>query len=348
MRAVRSGLPGGSRFLARLLLSAAAVTALLATSAIGSGHAPLAGPYSTSSAGGVQVSFPSAYPEVELSEAGNSSAPSSLSIDQVLEATASASAPKIVAVALPSDIVVTNGTVAPGSSSDLFDLTASLTVYPSNAGLWQGPNNLVQPDGAPIGTAHLAIRYSLSSPSNPSQGATTQWTLTGWPWISANDLLGVQLTLSTPSARGLVACTGGPDSPDTAACTGPALGSMSGLWDPSIRGIQGSEPRGPTAVVDWGTGFDTPRGTAAPVTVGVLALAPSESHLVLAAPAGGSSSVSANVSFALLPPVLSIASPLIVHGESGWYLAGAAASSGATAFAVLAYRHRQRAIEAQL
>ena len=123
----------------RLLAIAAAVASLLGPVAIAAAASPMDVPYSSASSGNLEVTLPSAYPDVQLSLVGNQTVAADLAISQILESTPSSSTPQIVAVALPSNVVVTNATGAAQSAGLLFTLTASLTVYPSNAGLWQGP-----------------------------------------------------------------------------------------------------------------------------------------------------------------------------------------------------------------
>ena len=326
---------------------AAAALAALALSGGALGTHAMSAPLSAASAGNVEVTLPSAYPDVQLSAVGNQSVASAFAIDQLLEATPSATAPTVVAVALPSNVTVTNGTPSNGTARPLVTLSATLTVFPSNAGLWQGPGDLVQPAGAPLGTADLSIRYALTPPSDPSQGVTTSWTVSGWPWVAPSDLLGLQLSLSTPLARALVACTGPSSSVDRAGCPGPSVSGTSGLWSPGIVGVQGSVPRGLSSLVTW-DGFSASGGAAAPVSVGVLSTSPSSGHLLLAAPVHGSSGASGTISFSLLAPLPSVAAPYLVRGETGWYGIGLAAFAAAGIAAVALFRSRGRRAEREL
>lgn len=340
--------PTPSGPIVRWLSLGLALAVLFGPAAVAAASPASYGPYSSASIGDLQVTFPSAYPDVQLGVVGGHSVASDLVLQQILESTASASAPQIVAVALPSDVVVTNATTSGSSLGLLFSLTADLTVYPSNAGLWQGPGDLVQPDGAPLGTAHLAINYSAPPSDGASHGVTTAWSVTDWPWVAPSDLLGVQLSLSTPSATSQIACTGTSASVEQAGCPGPTVSGGPSLWSAQVLGVQGPIPSGPTALVSWGSGFSTPSGPASPVSVGVLADSTSTSHLVLAAPGNGAPTVGGSVSFALLSAAAAIPAPLLVHGQPNWYFAGFAASGLAGLAGLIAFRRRQRGIEAAL
>jgi hypothetical protein len=341
----RPRLTGG---LGRALLIVAVIGVVASTVATAAAAPPLAAPYSSAQAGNFEVSLPSAYPNIELNEIGNHSVASSLSIDQILEASPSATAPQIVAVALPSNVEVVNATGPAAAAGLLFTLSASLTVYPSNAGLWQGPGALVQPDGAPLGTAALSITYSLTAPASATSGVTTHWRVSGWPWASPSDLLGVQASLAAPLARSMTACTGTTASADRSGCPGTDLTATSSVWGSNVVGVQGQLPGGPTALVSWDPEFGSSGGPTAGVSAGALSTAPTLGHVVIAAPASGASEVDGNLSLALLPAPGLPAVPLLVHGEPGWYVIGLGLSVAAGLVGLLAYRQRGRGIERSL
>ena len=166
--------------------------------------------------------------------------------------------------------------------------------------------------------------------------------------MASSDLLGVQLSLSTPFASSEIACTGAPSSLEQAGCPGTTLFGSPGLWSSRVLGVQGHVAGGPTALVSWGSGFSTSVGPSSPVSAGVLAGSASTSHLVLAAPGNGASSVSGSVSFALLSTVTGIAGPLLVHAQSSWYFAGIAASALGGLVGIGAFRRRQQKFEQDL
>ncbi len=334
--------------LGRTLLVVTAFVVLTGTAGAASAGYPLASPYSSEQAGNYEVSLPSAYPNVELNEIGNHSVASSLSIDQILEASPSGTPPQIVAVALPSNVQIVNASGPAASAGLLFTVSASLTVYPSSAGLWQGPGDLVQPDGAPLGTAALSINYSLTTPASATSGVTTHWRVSSWPWVSPSDLLGVQLSLAAPLGRSMTACTGSATSVDRSGCPGTGLTATTSVWGQNVVGVQGQLPGGPTALVSWDPEFGSSGGPTASVSAGALSTSPSLGHVVLAAPALGAREVDGNVSLALLPTPALPTVPLLVHGESSWYLAGLGLSVGAGLLGALAYRRRGRGIERSL
>ncbi|MCI4357712.1 MAG: hypothetical protein L3J95_05045 [Thermoplasmata archaeon] len=335
------------RSIGRLVGWGAALLSLFVASASAGAETPAAAPLASAVPATIAVNFPSAYPDVTLSEVGNRTTTTSLSVDQILEATPSASAPQIVAVALPSNIVVTSG--SSGSSSLPFDLTATLTVYQANAGLWQGPNDLVQADGSPLGTAHLSIDYALNAPADPSQGVGTHWVVSGWPWVASSDLLGIQMSLSTPLAHSFVACTGSEASVDQVGCPGATLVDGTSQWTVGVLGIQGNVPGGPTSIVRWDRAFGSSSAPSNPsVSVGVLVSSPALSHLLVAAPGEGAGTLSGNLSFSLLTPIPGLPAPQVLHGQLGWFIAGGGASAAAGIVGILAFRSRQRGIEREL
>jgi hypothetical protein len=309
----------------------------------GLASAGMPAPYSASSLGGVEVTVPSLYPQVEISQVGNATIASTLALDQFLEATPGGAAPSVVAVALPSNISATNA-----SGGFPVRLTADLTVYPSSAPLWSGPNDLVQPDGAPLGTAQLWVNYSLGDPADSAQGVTVNWSVADWPWLSSSDLLGVQLSVATPSATSVVACTGALSTVGTPGCPGSTAPSSAAGWLPRAAALQAAFPGGPSALLHWPSGFALPGGASATVSVGVIASTPSTGHVIVAAPADGASRVSSGLAFSLLPPVVALPAPLLVRGELGPYVAGALASVAAGLAGVLLYRRRAAAIERAL
>jgi hypothetical protein len=318
-------------------------TLLLLLLGPGLASAGMPAPYSASSSGGVEVTVPSLYPQVEISQVGNATIASTLALDQFLEATPGSAAPSVVAVALPSNISATNGT-----GGFPVRLVAALTVYPSSAPLWSGPNNLVQPDGAPLGTARLWVNYSLGDPTDSAQGVTVNWSVAGWPWLSASDLLGVQLSIATPTATSIVACTGAPATVEAPGCPGPAAPSTATTWLPRATALQAAFPGGPSALLHWPSGLEVPGGAPATVSVGVIASTPTTGHVIVAGPADGASRVSGGLAFSLLPPLVALPAPLLVHGELAPYVAGALASGAAGLAGVLLYRRHAAAIEREL
>ncbi len=324
----------------RPVLAAALLAALAILPAAASAGATPASPYSAASAGNVEVTVPSEYPRVELSPIDDAGLTASLSVDQVLEATPGGS-PQIVAVALPSNIA--GPSAAPGGASNglPLNLTADLVVYPSSAGLWAGPGDLVQPDGAPLATARLFVNVSVAPAGAASGGVALTWSVVGWPWTAPSDLLGVDLGLDAPLATTFVGCTSW-SSAASPGCAGPTATSGTDAWASGVESVQQGFGTGPTALVTWSPSYTVSN------EVGILAQTPSSGHLILVGPANGASHGDGSVAFALLPALPPVLAPAVLHGELGPFVAGGALAGIVAAGGVLLRRRREAAAERSL
>ncbi|HUI38705.1 MAG TPA: hypothetical protein VLY85_03635, partial [Thermoplasmata archaeon] len=280
-------------------------------------------------------------------EITNSSIASDLSVDQILEVSAATGTPRVVAVAFPANLQSFNGSTPAGATLP-FDLTAGLAVLPANASLWAGPGATVQPIGAPLGTARLDINYSAEPSSQPGAGVVLNWSVSGWPWISVTDLLGIQLGMSTPSGTGFVACSDGSHGAVSSDCPGTGLAPGGTIWTSSVTGVDDGTGNGSAATVAWTSTLEADTGTRAPVTAGVFAQSPTTGHLLLAAPAGGARQVAGSIRFALLSPTLPVPAPLLVHGETGWFAGSLVAFAAAGSLGWWGYRRRSDRLEREL
>jgi hypothetical protein len=334
---------------AAALATLAAIALLLpgasAMGAASSGPRALDGPYCSYDTGRVDVVLPSAQPYVSVTDAQNASMTASLAVDQILELAPGAATPQVVAVAFPSHLSTFNGS-APACGPISTSLTASLEVLPARGALWAGPGGSATPDGSPVGSAELAINYSIPPSPAPGTGVAIQWTITGWPWLHSSDLLGLELGLTTESGSGLTACGGSAASPISSSCQGSALGPGQSVWGPRYDGLQGLTASGPTALVSWGGSLATASGASVPVSVGALGQSASHGNLFVGGSAGESDAVGGTVSFQLLHP--SYPSAPLLRGEAGWFAASAAASVAGGLAGLALYRRRNRAIERAL
>ncbi|HEV2428860.1 MAG TPA: hypothetical protein VGV64_03310 [Thermoplasmata archaeon] len=306
---------------------------------------PAAAAPSSYVAGRVSVAFPSLTPGVDLRDTSNLSVGSNLTVDQVLEVHPSASMPTVVAVAFPSNLTVSNATVPGGGST--VTMRADLTVYPSEAAPWAGPEGLVSPDGAPLGFAHLLVRYVVAPSGARPSGVTANWTVSSWPVRSPSDAVGLQLGVATIEGTGFVACTSVPLA-GSPACDGTALPSGATIWGAAVTGLEGEAGGGLLAAVGWEARVASGPTAGDAVLAGIYAESPTEGHLVLAVPSGGAPTISSDLTFGLVPPPIPLPVPTVLRATPTAFL-GALAAFGALGLVGTAwYRRRARAIEAEL
>ncbi len=340
--------PPGPAF-ARRALAPTVLFLFLGTAIGAAAGATPATPYSAATSGALEVTIPTEYPQVVLSTAGNASVNATLSIDQVLETTPTTPDPTVVAVALlsESDIQGPSG-ASPASPNGLpLYLSADLTVYPSDANLWAGPEGLVQPNGAPLGTAHLWANYSLAPGAPGNGGVAVSWTVTGWPYVSASDLLGVQMSLETPSAASATGCTHPGASVDEPGCAGGHSFPGGGGWAGGVVGVQQRMAGGSTALLNWSNVVGASGAAAAP-TIGLYVPQPARGEIVLAAPASGAPRVAGSVDLSLLPPEPLSSIPALVKGDPWSYALGAGVSVSVGVGGLLAFRRRERSLDRTL
>jgi hypothetical protein len=336
---------------ARLLLPLGVALALLLPLAGGALAAdrPSAQPWAHFDTGRVSVVFPSALPEVLLSPDANSSGVALLQIDAILEiAPGNLPHPTVVAAAAPTAVAGFNGT--PGSRLDNgpLTLTASLNVARSLAPLWEGGASLPVL-GPRVGTATLVVSYELAPAQPTTSGLTVHWSILGWPWMAAGDLLAVQMHFSLAGGSAVAACTSGsPGTTGPVACGGDALGATGIVWDSSISSLEGESPTGPAAAVAWPSAAQLADGNTAGYSVGALASSPGAAELVLAAPADQTSQLSGAVDFSLLTLPAAVAAPALLHGSAFPYVATIAIAGLVAVVGILAYRRRDRIVRERL
>ncbi len=294
--------------------------------------------------GRVSVILPSQLPSIELFQDANNSVSASLQVEGVLElAPGSLPHPTVVAAAFPGSVQGFNGTSLANSTSWPLTLTASLEVRRQNVALWTDAP-IPSPLGATVGAAVLSVTYAPLDNGSAGAGVGVQWTIQNWPWVSAGDLLAVEMGLTVSPAGLLTICSGNrPVGFALSACPGPAFPEASIQWGSSYDGLEGGGSTGPIAALSWN---DTATDVAQPYTVGAFATGTGAAQLVLGAPAAGASSLEGGVGFALVAPVPTTLASIVA--DAPVYFATVGVTSAAALAAVVAYRRRERRLSAEL
>ncbi len=326
---------------------------LLLTPAFASGDPSVLTGFPGYNSGRMTVFFPDSAPTVALEPAAPGAAAAVLSITAVVEIAPAENAdhPLVVAAATPL-----GGTPfdenANGSGAGTFSLGigGSMLVRPVGVPIWTG-TGVVSPNGsaAPVsGTAELYVAYALTTPSATAQGLDLSWSISGWPWRSSTDRLGLELTFRVSQATGFDACVTSPVLPGAgsggAPCAGSAL-SPGGIVGNStaVTSLAATTPTGAAAEFAWGP-------TAAPdgaLRAGAYYAGPGTADLLLTAPPNGSAPVTGEGRIVIAAPPLPGA-PATLRGVPGAYAAALAASSALGAAALLGYRRRDRRLRERL
>ncbi len=343
---------GRSRRLGRwtAVLAAGLALSALALGGLASAEAPVTPAlnppvqWSAFTNGPVSIVFPDAFPQVDLYQQANRSVTATLQVDGVYELLpGSLPRPTVVSEAFPTAGAGFNVSAPSSLAEGPVSFTAELGVRSAYASLWgsSGPGPAA---GALVGATTLTLAYSQLASPGAGSGVRLGWTITGWPWAHAGDLLAIELHFTAPNAPGLAACTTDPLGTPDPGCAGQSLAARTIVWDASLSSLVGVTPTGPMASLAWGPTVSTTNMTA-PYSVGALAVSNTSAEVVLGLPA--SSLVHGEAALALAPPVAPIASTLL-HGSAVVYLATLAVAGAGGGALTLLYRRRSRAITAAL
>ncbi|HYK92792.1 MAG TPA: hypothetical protein VEY07_01960 [Thermoplasmata archaeon] len=332
------------------LLSLGVASLSLLTGLASAGTTPVhlaAGPWSHYDTGRVNVVYPSALPIVELVQDANASLSATLGIAGVYEVTPGGlPTPRVVAAAFPSSVTAFNGSASGGATGAPFSMFANLAVYPTEVALW-APGTAVGPSAGPFGSATLSVAFSPTPISTTAAGVALNWTVSGWPWVSSQDLLAIALSFNYASGASLTACQLSPlASPSVPACLGHGIDEGASTWGSNYASLEGEGGTGPVATVTWSRTIQF--GTAAsPVVMGALASNPGSSDLVLMGTNAGAGPASGSLGFSLVAPTSGPLS-VVITGNTLAYALSAAGLAALAGGGVVAYRRHERAVRAQL
>jgi hypothetical protein len=325
--------------LASVLLAGLLLSTLLGAASASGG--PSLTDSSTFNSGPVLIKFPAAAPSVELVQSSDPSVNSILNVTHVLElAPLNSTHPLVLLAADPASDSVFN--VSQSGGVDRFHLGLNGTVGVRYAGfdLWSTPNlESLAPDPAK-GEAELAVSYQFLPASAGTTGVALNWSIQDWPWLSSQDLLGLELEFAVPNGTGFTSCLGsaGP------TCSGSALAPGGIVWSSSTIGSVGAAaPDGTVASLSWNSTVGAEHH-AIGVTAGTFYASAGVDRVTLAIPGDGSSEVNGSATFLLhlpLPPA-----PLSVSGSYPLYIVGVVGGSLLVLLAVqYAQRRDQRLLE---
>ncbi len=341
----RHGLPFTS--LTAVSLGVLALTLLPSSAAANAAPVSLlVQPWSHFDTGRVNVVYPSALPVVELVQDANASLSASLGLAGIYEiAPGGLPMPTVVAAAFPTTAAAFNGSASAGSAGAAFSMFANLSVYPVNLSLW-APGVALGPTAGPVGSATLSVLFSPTSAGTSTAGVSMNWSVSGWPWRSAGDLLAVAFDLGYASQNSLIACESPPLSLGLPSCTGEGVGSSQGLWGSRFTSLESNGGTGPVAVVSWSSSVLF-GGSAAAVTMGALATNPGAGELLLMSPNAGAGPAGSTLSFSLIaPPAAAVAS--VLRADPVVYAISAASLAAAAAAGVGLYRRADRRLREAL
>jgi len=297
------------------------------------------------------ILFGSPLPVAEILPTSNASVSATLGLDHLLELAPNASDPEhplVVAEAAPETLKLYNSTFSLLSSPNYINLVATLPVYAANTALWAN-GTTVPPTTAVAEQAILQVNYSVASGSDGSPGVLISWSVSGWPWANpSGDELALEYVVQVDSGSGFETCTGAPttDAPDATCATEP-LAQGQAVWSSSLTALKGNGPAGSVAWVSWGSQVGSSAAGPTSVSAGAYFEQPGTSALVIAAPAGGASSVTGSTLFLLSPGVVSqLVGPIL--GDLPAYGGAAAIFAAAAGIGVLLSRRRDRSIAREL
>jgi hypothetical protein len=328
----------GSR-LASVLLAGMLLSTLLGAAAATGG--PSLTDTSTFNSGPVLIKFAAAAPSVELVQSSNPSVNSVLNVTHVLElAPLNGTHPLVLLAADPASSSLFN--VSQSGGVDRFHLGLNGTVGVRYAGfdLWSSPNPPVLAFDPAKGEAELDLSYQYLPSAAGTTGIALNWSIQNWPWLSTQDLLGLELEFAVPNGTGFTSCLGSA-SP---TCHGSALAPGGIVWSSSTVGSVGAAaPDGTVATLAWNSTVGAARH-AIGVTAGTFYASTGVDRVTLAIPGDGSPQVNGSATFLLHLPQLP--GPLSVSGSYPVYIVGVVGGALLVLLAVqYAQRRDQRLIE---
>ena len=196
----------------RAVTSSLAIGLVLSTALIGSSAHALAAPPGTAAAiastsgylsaanGDVSVSFPTAAPSFVLTSATNGSARLLQTLQGLAEVNRSG---QIVSYApFLGSGARWNGSSSAGPTFSSIALhgTAAARVA---SGAWDSSDDASEEGNGSLGTVNVSLVFTLNDSSGPSP-TTVGYTLnvSGWPWLHANDSLGVEVVTNASGPAG--------------------------------------------------------------------------------------------------------------------------------------------------
>jgi hypothetical protein len=326
----------GVAFLAAALVALPTVSA---DSAPSSAHA-----FASYDTGRIHVVLPSARPSVELFQDANSSVSALLAATSVVELAPSGAGYTAVASATPTLATSFNSsrpaaTVAPWALS----LAAGLAVRPATGSFWNGTPAAGPSAGASFGFAELRVDLAPGPTSSAGSSLRVGWTVSNWPLVQPDDLVGVVFSFSAPNAPSLNSCVAnsGLAAP---SCLGAPLQSGQVRWNGGLVGVEAEGSSGAVASLGWSP--SATNDTAAPAATGTRLDSAGGADVVVAS-AAGPSAASGAVAFSLFapgPPVV----PTAVVGIGPVYLIAAALAAGGALGGLVIYRDRDERIRREL
>jgi hypothetical protein len=305
---------------------------------------------STYDSGRLSVVFPSPLPGVELFQDANNSVGAALFIDHVIEfEQGNSDHPAVVQVATPTSTTPFDlSNASSGQDSFGLALNGTLPVVATRTSLWGAaaglPSNLpLAPNVPVVGGSRLVVSYALITGPGNSQGLELSWQIHGWPWLSTNDLLGLEFDFSAFNATGFNECQSAPNlsAGGGAACNGTVLNPGSILWNTARGGsVVALGPSGLTASFGWSAHVASAEYGSRAVVAGTYYSSAGHDRTTVAVPAGGSGNVTASATLLLSAPPFP-AVPAALQGDGAAY-GGAFAGFALAAFASVAlYRRRE-------
>ena len=200
-------MPGtGKPLLAAIALAVALTTSLVGAVGPAIGHGL---PAASNRAGAaafsltnalVRADFPTAAPTFTLTSVANASLGLSQSLGGLAEVNRTG---YIVAFALfGGPGVAWSGSTGGSSASTWVHLRAAVPARPAS-GDWESGDDAQEGGNASLGSVNVSLTFTLNSSSGPSP-TTVGYLLnvTGWPWISTTDSLGVEVLTNTSGPSG--------------------------------------------------------------------------------------------------------------------------------------------------
>lgn len=337
--------PGEGGYTARLarriaILGVAGLLLSTLVSVSAASGAPSLYASSAYNSGDVLVRFPTDSPTVQLVQDSNPSVNSILNITHVLElAPLNGTHPLVYLAADPASTSAFNVTQSGGVGRFDLGLNGTLGVRYAGFDLWAGSNPSLSTlaTNPAKGEAELAISYRLLPTTSNAQGVSLNWSIQDWPWLSAGDLLGLELEFAVPNGTGFSSCLGAV----AATCSGSALAPGGIVWSSSTTGSVGSAaPDGTVASLSWNSTAAAATDRTVGVTAGTFYASAGVDRVTLAIPGNGSSSVNGSATFLLhlpLPPA-----PLTVSGSLPVYVAALVGGSLLALVGVSQARRRDR------
>ncbi|HEV2449091.1 MAG TPA: hypothetical protein VGU43_01620 [Thermoplasmata archaeon] len=289
--------------------------------------------------GAVLVRFPTDSPSVQLVQDSNPTVNSMLNVTHVLElAPLNSTHPLVYLAADPASTSAFNVSQSGGVGRFDLGLNGTLGVRYAGFNLWSGsgPSLSTLATNPAKGQAELAIAYRVLPTTTNVQGVSLNWSIQDWPWLSASDLLGLELEFAVPNGTGFSSCLGA-----AATCSGSALAPGGIVWSSSTTGSVGSAaPDGTVASLSWNSTAAAATHHRVGVTAGTFYASAGVDRVTLAIPGNGSSNVNGSATFLLqlpLPPA-----PLTVSGSLPLYVAALVGGSLLALIAVGRARRRDR------